>query len=152
MSRPGYRVEILHGVNLDQLGHRDPVIYGSLTLPELEALIEREGRALDIEVSCFQSNHEGAFVERLHALRGNVDGAIINPGAWTHYSWAIRDALEIAAVPAIELHLSDPLSREQWRRQSVIGELCFASVRGEGPDGYRHALELMRGRLEGSDA
>jgi 3-dehydroquinate dehydratase-2 len=148
MSRRSYRVEIMHGVNLDQLGNRDPELYGSLTLPELEALIGQEGRALDLEVSCFQTNHEGAYVERLHALRGTVDGAILNPGAWTHYAWAIRDALEIAAVPAIELHLSDPLAREPWRHHSVIGELCFASVRGQGPDGYRQALELMREHLE----
>jgi 3-dehydroquinate dehydratase-2 len=145
-----YRVEVLHGVNLDQLGNRDPALYGSLTLPELEARIVQEGRSLDLEVSCFQSNHEGAFVERLHALRGEVDGVILNPGAWTHYAWAIRDALEITAVPALELHLSDPLARESWRHVSVIGELCFASVRGLGPDGYSHGLELMREHLEGA--
>ncbi len=148
MSAPSYRVEVLHGVNLDQLGHRDPALYGALTLAEIEARIEQEGRALGLQVSCFQTNHEGAFVERLHTLRGKVDGAILNPGAWTHYSWAIRDALEIAAVPAIELHLSDPLAREGWRHTSVIGELCFASVRGRGPDGYREGLQLMRSRLE----
>jgi len=152
MSERRYRVEVLHGVNLDQLGHRDPALYGSLTLPELEARIERDGHELGLQISCFQTNHEGAFVERLHALRGTVDGAILNPGAWTHYSWAIRDALEIAAVPALELHLSDPLAREPWRHVSVIGELCFASVRGEGPDGYRQGLELIRRRLEDGQA
>ncbi len=151
MSARSYRVEILHGVNLDQLGNRDPALYGSLTLPELEAHIELEARSLGLEVSFFQSNHEGAFVERLHALRGARDGAILNPGAWTHYSWAIRDALEIAALPAIELHLSDPLAREPWRHISVIGDLCFASVRGRGPDGYREGLELMRSHLEQDD-
>jgi 3-dehydroquinate dehydratase-2 len=148
MSASRHRVAVLHGVNLDQLGNRDPALYGSLTLGELEARIEQEAGALGLQVSCFQTNHEGAFVERLHGLRGSVDGASLNPGAWTHYSWAIRDALEIAAVPAIELHLSDPLSREQWRHTSVIGDLCFASVRGRGPDGYREGLKLMRDHLE----
>jgi 3-dehydroquinate dehydratase-2 len=147
MSRR-FRVEIMHGVNLDQLGHRDPAIYGSLTLLELEAKIELEARSLGLEASFFQSNHEGAFVERLHALRGEVDGIILNPGAWTHYAWAIHDALEIASVPAVELHLSDPLAREPWRHVSVIGELCFASVRGLGPEGYGKAMELLREHLE----
>jgi 3-dehydroquinate dehydratase II len=123
-----------------------------VTLPELEARIVQEGRSLELDVSCFQSNHEGAFVERLHALRGEVDGVILNPGAWTHYAWAIRDALEITAVPALEVHLSDPLAREPWRQLSVIGELCFASVRGLGPDGYSRGLELMREHLEEAGA
>jgi 3-dehydroquinate dehydratase-2 len=152
MNAPGaagarHRVEIMHGVNLDQLGHRDPAVYGTLTLPELEALAAEHGAALGLEVSCFQSNHEGEFVERLHALRGTADGLIINPGAWTHYSWAIRDALEIAALPAVEVHLSDPMQREQWRHVSVLGELCFQSVRGRGPEGYRDALEMLGDRL-----
>jgi 3-dehydroquinate dehydratase-2 len=150
MSEHTYRIEIMHGVNLDQLGHRDPALYGSLTLPDIEGRIEQEARSLGLEVSCFQTNYEGAFVERLHALRGAADGVILNPGAWTHYSWAIRDALEIAALPALELHLSDPLAREPWRHISVIGELCFASVRGLGPDGYRKGMELMREHLDGA--
>lgn len=150
MSERRYRIEIMHGVNLDQLGNRDPALYGVLTLPELEGRIEQEARSLGLEASFFQTNHEGVFVERLHALRGNVDGVILNPGAWTHYSWAIRDALEIAALPALELHLSDPLAREPWRHVSVIGELCFESVRGLGPDGYRRGMELMLEHLEGA--
>jgi 3-dehydroquinate dehydratase-2 len=144
-----HRVEVMHGVNLDQLGHRDPAVYGTLTLPELEGLAREHGAALGLEVSCFQSNHEGEFVERLHALRGSVDGLVINPGAWTHYSWAIRDALEIAALPAVEVHLSDPTQREEWRHISVLGELCFESVRGRGPEGYRDALAMLRDRLSG---
>ena len=148
MSHRPLRVEVMHGVNLDQLGHRDPALYGSLTLHELEAKIELEARSLGFEASFFQSNHEGAFVERLHALRGEVDGIILNPGAWTHYAWAIHDALEIAAVPAVELHLSDPLAREPWRHVSVIGDLCLANVRGLGPDGYRRAMELLREHIE----
>jgi 3-dehydroquinate dehydratase II len=145
-----YRVELLHGVNLDQLGNRDPSLYGSLTLPELEGLVRGQGEELGLDVRCFQSNHEGAFVERLHALRGGADGIVLNPGAWTHYSWAIRDALEIAALPAVEVHLSDPLSREPWRHLSVIGELCLGAVRGRGPDGYRDALAMLREHLDGA--
>ena len=140
-------VEVLNGVNLDQLGNRDPSLYGTLTLPELEAMVEQEGRALGLEVRCFQTNHEGAFVERLHAARGSADGLVLNPGAWTHYSWAIRDALEIAALPAVEVHLSDPTAREEWRRLSVLDGLCLGAVRGRGPDGYREALGMLRERL-----
>jgi 3-dehydroquinate dehydratase-2 len=143
------RVAVLHGVNLDQLGRRDPQLYGSLTLPELEGRVRERARALGIEVTCFHTNHEGAFVERLHALRGDADGVLLNPGAWTHYAWAIRDALEIAALPAVEVHLSNVAEREEWRRVSVIRELCFASVSGRGVDGYDDALELMRARLAG---
>lgn len=148
MTGGPFRIEVMNGVNLDQLGNRDPQLYGSLTLPELDAMVEQEGRELGLEVRCFQSNHEGEFVERLHSLRAGADGLVLNPGAWTHYAWALRDALEIAALPAVEVHLSDPLAREPWRHQSVVGELCFASVRGRGPDGYREALALLRGRLK----
>ena len=148
MTGRTFRIAVMNGVNLDQLGHRDPALYGTLTLPELEGMVEEEGRALGLQVSCFHSNHEGAFVEHLHGLRGSADGLILNPGAWTHYAWALRDALEIAAVPAVEVHLSDPRSRESWRHLSVVEELCIGSIRGRGPDGYREALGLLRERLE----
>ncbi len=152
MTPRRFKIEVMNGVNLDQLGNRDPAIYGTVTLPELEGMVAQEGLALGLDVHCFHSNHEGAFVERLHALRGNADGVLINPGAWTHYAWALRDALEIAALPAVEVHLSDPLSREAWRHVSVIGDVCFESVRGRGPDGYREGLALLRERLDGAAA
>ncbi len=148
MSPPRGRIEVMHGVNLDQLGRRDPQIYGALTLVELERRIEQEAGRLDLEASFFHTNHEGEFVERLHSLRGQADGVLLNPGAWTHYSWAIRDALEIATLPAVEVHLSDVRNREPWRRVSVIAELCFATVSGRGADGYADALLLLRERLE----
>jgi 3-dehydroquinate dehydratase-2 len=148
MSAARFKIAVMNGVNLDQLGNRDPDLYGTITLAELEAMVEREGRGLGLDVSCFQSNSEGAFVEHLHSLRGSADGLILNPGAWTHYAWALHDALEIAAVPAVEVHLSDPRAREPWRRLSVVEELCFASIRGRGADGYREALGLLRERLE----
>jgi 3-dehydroquinate dehydratase II len=148
MSGGRYRVEVMHGVNLDQLGRRDPLLYGALTLAELERQIEGEASALELQARFFHSNHEGDFVERLHALDGEADGIVLNPGAWTHYAWAIRDALEIAGLPAVEVHLSDVEHREAWRRQSVIRDLCLATVSGRGAAGYGEALRLLRGALE----
>jgi 3-dehydroquinate dehydratase-2 len=141
------RVEVMHGVNLDQLGRRDPAHYGSLTLEELELQIATDARELGLEVRFFQTNHEGKFVEHLHRLAGLADAIMLNPGAWTHYSYAIRDALELTGLPAVEVHLSDVDAREPWRRQSVITELCVARVAGKGPDGYRDALERLQAQL-----
>jgi 3-dehydroquinate dehydratase-2 len=138
----------MHGVNLDQLGRRDPLFYGTLTLGELERRIAEDAAELNLDTRFFHTNHEGAFVERLHSLEGHADAILLNPGSWTHYAWAIRDALEIAALPALEIHLSDVQAREPWRRVSVIGELCFATISGRGPDGYRDALGLLRAELE----
>jgi 3-dehydroquinate dehydratase-2 len=137
------RVEVMHGVNLDQLGRRPAQHYGTLSFTELELKIERFAGDLGLQVRFFQTNSESAFVEHLHRLEGISDGIVLNPGAWTHYSYAIRDALEIAGLPAVEVHLSDVANREEWRRTSVIRELCVASVSGEGPDGYRSALERL---------
>ncbi len=141
------RVEVLHGVNLDMLGRRDPEHYGGLGLFELETKVKRFGRELDLEVAFFQTNHEGEFVERLHRLPDAADAAIINAGAWTHYSWAIRDALEIAALPTVEVHLSDVGSREEWRHRSVFEGLVVGTVSGKGPDGYREGLEILAREL-----
>ena len=148
MSGTRYRIEVMHGVNLDQLGRRDPLLYGTLTLAELEREIEERARELELDTRFFQTNHEGAFVERLHALAGDADAILLNPGSWTHYAWAIRDALEIAALPALEIHLSDVQRREPWRRVSVVGDLCFATISGKGPEGYREALSMLRTELE----
>ena len=134
----------MHGVNLDQLGRRNPTHYGGLTFDELELRVSAAAGELGLETRFFHSNHEGEFVEHLHRLEGLADGILLNPGAWTHYSYAIRDALELAALPAVEVHLSDVDSREPWRRQSVIRELCIGMVSGKGPDGYREALERLR--------
>ena len=141
------RVEVMHGVNLDQLGRRDPTHYGGLTLEDLERKIEKAADELGLEARFFHTNHEGEFVEHLHRLEGVADAIVLNPGAWTHYSYAIRDALELADLPAVEVHLSDVDSRESWRRHSVITELCIARVAGKGPDGYRDALERIREEL-----
>jgi 3-dehydroquinate dehydratase-2 len=146
------RVEVMHGVNLDQLGRRDPLLYGTLTLPELERRIEQDARELGLSTRFFHTNHEGAFVEHLHALDGEADAILLNPGSWTHYAWSIRDALEIAALPAVEIHLSDVQRREPWRRVSVIADLCIATISGLGPAGYRDALARLRSELEGGGA
>ncbi len=141
------RVEVMHGVNLDQLGRRDPAHYGRLTFEDLERQIKGTAEELGLEARFFQTNHEGEFVEHLHRLEGLADAIVLNPGAWTHYSYAIRDALELAGLPAVEVHLSDVDSREEWRRRSVITDLCIARVAGKGPDGYRDALERIRDEL-----
>jgi 3-dehydroquinate dehydratase II len=142
------RIEVMHGVNLDQLARRDPAQYGGLSLERLELSIAELAGELGLIARFFQSNHEGEFVEHLHKLEGLADGIVLNPGAWTHYSYAIRDALEITGVPAVEVHLSDLEAREPWRRQSVISELCFARVMGKGPEGYRDALVALRDELQ----
>jgi 3-dehydroquinate dehydratase-2 len=143
------RVEVMHGVNLSELGRRDPEHYGSMTLTELEMRVGEFGRELGLELRFFQTNFEGEFVERLHRLEGLADGVLLNPGSWTHYSWAIRDALEFAGVPAVEVHISDVDSREDWRRISVLEGLVVGRVAGKGVDGYREALECLRGELDG---
>ena len=141
------RVEVMHGVNLDQLGRRDPTHYGSLTLEELERGISEVAREFGLEVRFFQTNHEGKFVEHLHRLNGLADAIVLNPGAWTHYSYAIRDALELTQLPAIEVHLSDVDAREEWRRHSVITDLCLTRIAGKGAEGYRDALARLRDEM-----
>jgi 3-dehydroquinate dehydratase-2 len=141
------RVEVLHGVNLDMLGRRDPEHYGTFSLMELETRVKRYGRELDLELAFFQTNHEGEFVERLHRLPDVADAAIVNAGAWTHYSYAIRDALEIAGLPTVEVHISDVGAREEWRRKSVLDGVVVGTVAGRGLDGYREALEMIKERL-----
>lgn len=144
----GNRIEVMHGVNLDVLHRRDPSHYGALGLLALERQIESFAHDLELRTRFFQSNFEGAMVERLHRLEGEADGILINAGAWSHYSWAIRDALEITGLPAVEVHLSDVEKRDPWRRVSVFEGLCMGKVFGKGPEGYRIALEQLKGALE----
>jgi 3-dehydroquinate dehydratase-2 len=147
MSTVSNRVEVLHGVNLDMLGKRAPEHYGTLTLIELEVRIRHWSRQLGLEATFFQTNFEGEYVERLHQASQVVDAVVLNPGAWTHYSYAIRDALEIVGCPAVEVHLSDIDTREEWRRHSVIAELVVARISGKGPEGYHEGLELIAREL-----
>jgi 3-dehydroquinate dehydratase-2 len=141
------RVAVLHGVNFDILDRRDPAVYGGLSLSELEQRIGGWARELGLEPIFFQTNSEGEFVEFLHRLPDLADSSLINAGAWTHYSRAIADALEVARLPAVEVHLSDVESREDWRRLSVFDGLVLAKIAGEGPEGYREALERLAREL-----
>src|SRR5581483_9974878 len=141
------RIEVMHGANLDQVGRRDPEQYGGATLTELERTISDYARELGLATRFFQTNHEGDFVEHLHGLEGMADAIILNPGAWTHYSYAIRDALELTKLPAVEVHLSNVDEREPFRRESVIRDLCCATVAGKGRDGYCEALTRLAEEL-----
>jgi 3-dehydroquinate dehydratase II len=144
------RVEVIHGVNFDVLERRDPEIYGGRSLTELEVRIKHWALELDLEARFFQSNSEGEFVEHLHRLPELADAALINAGAWTHYSRAIADALELARLPAVEVHISDVESREEWRRTSVFEGMVIAKISGKGLDGYREALEILGRELDAS--
>jgi 3-dehydroquinate dehydratase-2 len=137
------QVAVLNGVNLDALGDRDPALYGGLSLSELETRIYQWARELGCAVRCLQTNHEGQFIDWCHEARRWADGVIVNPGAWTHYSYAIRDALEVVDVPVVEVHLSNILEREEWRRRSVIEDVVAERVIGKGPEGYRDALAYL---------
>jgi 3-dehydroquinate dehydratase-2 len=141
------RIAVLHGVNLDQLGVRDPAVYGSQTLTELEVKVKGFARELGLETVFSQTNHEGAFCEALHDARTTADGLLLNPGAWTHYSYAIRDAIELTGLPAVEVHISNIANREVWRAHSVIREVVVGHVEGKGVDGYREALAMLREAL-----
>lgn len=143
----GLRVMVLHGVNLDQLGRRDPGHYGHGSLSDLEGTISGFAAQLGHRVVFEQTNFEGEYVELLHKAPELGDALILNPGAWTHYAWAIHDALELTKLPAVEVHLSDVKAREAWRQHSVISDLCIATVSGKGLDGYREALELLGGHV-----
>jgi 3-dehydroquinate dehydratase II len=141
------RIAVLHGVNLDQLGRRPAQHYGDLSLTRLEFRIEQFARELQLDPRFFQSNHEGDYVEELHKAGDYADGLLLNPGAWTHYAWAIRDALEISALPAVEVHLSAVEEREEFRRLSVIRDLCLTTVSGKGVEGYRDGLAALKDAL-----
>jgi len=138
------QVLVLNGVNLDVLGRRDASVYGGITLNELETKIYEWAQALGLTVRCRQSNDEGEFIGWIHDAYDDADALIVNPGAWTHYSYAIRDALEPFRGPIVEVHLSNIEAREEWRRYSVIAELAAHRVLGKGPDGYRDALEHLK--------
>jgi len=140
------QVLVLNGPNLDVLARRDPKIYGGVSLNELESRIYAWAHELGLTVRCRQSNSEGEYIEWIHDAYDDADAVIVNAGAWSHYSWAIRDALELLAVPIVEVHLSDIENREEWRRFSVVTELAAHRIIGKGPDGYREALEWLAGK------
>jgi 3-dehydroquinate dehydratase-2 len=137
------QVLILNGVNLDTLARRDPAIYGGVSLNELETRIYEWAQELNISVRCRQSNSEGEYIEWIHDAYDHADALIVNPGAWSHYSYAIHDALEALHKPIVEVHLSNIHEREEWRRHSVIADVVTHRVIGKGPDGYREALVFL---------
>jgi 3-dehydroquinate dehydratase II len=147
MTTAHNRVAVLHGVNFDILDRRDPEVYGGLSLSELEARIGGWAHELGQEAIFFQTNSEGEFVEYLHRVPEMADSAIVNAGAWSHYSRAIADALDVASVPSVEVHLSDVEGRDEWRKLSVFDGLVLAKIFGKGPAGYREALELLAHEL-----
>jgi 3-dehydroquinate dehydratase II len=138
------RVTVMHGINLGALDRRPAEIYGGLSLVRLEQQIGRFGRELGLEVRFFQSDFEGEYVQEIHKASDFSDGLILNPGAWTHYAWALRDALEVSGLPAVEVHLSDVEQREAFRRVSVLDGVVVARVSGKGPEGYRDALAHLK--------
>jgi 3-dehydroquinate dehydratase-2 len=147
MTSTHNRVAVLHGVNFDVLERRDPAIYGGLSLSELEMKIQATARELGLEAIFFQTNSEGEFAEYLHRSPELADAIVINAGAWTHYSRAIADALELTGLPAVEIHLSDVESRQDWRKDSVFDGLVLEKISGKGPDGYGDALATLAGHL-----
>ena len=140
------QIAVLNGVNLDVLHRRDPALYGGITLNDLEKQIYAWARELGCTARCRQTNNEGEFVAWCHDALDWADGVVVNPGAWTHYSYAIRDALELLSVPLVEVHLTDLEQREEWRRHSVIAELATERILGRGADGYRDALVYLTDR------
>ena len=137
------RVAVLNGVNLDVVGRRDPELYGGLSLNQLESRIYEWGRELELQVDCRQTNSEAEYVGWCHDALDWAGGVIANPGAWSHYSYAIHDALELFTVPVVEVHLSNIEEREEWRRRGRRSPSAAARVIGKGPDGYREALEFL---------
>ena len=143
------RIQVMHGVNLDQLERRDPAHYGGITFRQLEQAIDGFAGELGLDARFFQTNSENEFVEHLHRVRDVADAILVNAGAWSHYSRAIGDALQLAGLPAVEVHLSDVMAREAWRHVSVLSDSCIATVMGKGVDGYREALAALNSELGG---
>ena len=138
------RVLVLNGVNLNVLGRRDPELYGGISIAELEGRIYEWGRELELSVNCRQTNTEGEYIKWIQDAYDNTDGLVVNPGAWSHYAWAIHDALDSLDIPIVEVHLSNVDEREEWRRTSVVSDLAARRIVGQGPDGYRLALQYLK--------
>ena len=131
------KILVLHGINLDMFGKRDPAQYGTATLADIDERLRALGRELDVDVTCFHSNVEGVLCERIHqAFKDGTDAVVINAGAWTHYAYGIRDALAILKVPIVEVHMSNVHAREEFRHRSVFAEIVRGQICGFGPDSY----------------
>lgn len=141
------RVLVMNGPNLNLLGTREPDVYGSTTLEDIERMIVERAASLGVDVTFFQSNHEGSLIDRLQEARGTCSGVVLNPGAYTHYSYAIRDAIAAIDLPVVEVHLSDINAREEFRKVSVTAPVCIGQISGLGPDSYLEGLDLLVARL-----
>jgi 3-dehydroquinate dehydratase-2 len=142
------RVTVLNGVNLNILARRDPALYGGLSIAELEGRVYEWARELELAVQCRQTNDEGEFIKWCHDAYESADGLVVNPAAWTHYAWSIRDALEALTIPIVEVHLSNVDEREEWRRISVLKDIVAERFAGHGPDGYRMALAYLKEHVQ----
>jgi 3-dehydroquinate dehydratase-2 len=145
------RILVMNGPNLNLLGTREPEVYGTKTLAEIEAMIAGRAADLGVDVMFFQSNHEGALIDRLHDAMGDADGVVFNPGAYTHYSYALRDAISSTGLPVVEVHLSDISSREEFRAVSVIAPVCLAQIAGLGAESYTKGLDTLVAHVRGED-
>lgn len=143
-----WKIQVIHGPNLNMLGWREPTIYGTMTLAELDQMITDRATELDVELSICQSNHEGEIIDLIQSCFRQKDGILINPGAFTHYSYAIRDAVSSVELPAVEVHLSNIMEREAFRRISVLEEVCIGQIYGKGKDSYLEGLQLLKDHLE----
>jgi 3-dehydroquinate dehydratase-2 len=143
------RVLMINGPNLNLLGSREPEVYGKSTLGDIEAMVSQRAGEMGVEVAFVQSNHEGVLIDTLHAASGTYDAAVFNPGAFTHYSYALRDAVIAAGVPVVEVHLSNIASREAFRSHSVIAPACVGQVSGFGAESYTLGLQAAVGHLKG---
>lgn len=137
------RVLLMNGPNLNLLGQREPEVYGTTTLASIEEMVRTYAAERGVEVECLQSNHEGVLIDTIHASQGVFDGIVYNPGAHTHYSYALHDAISSVTTPVVEVHISDISKREEFRRHSVLADACIGQVKGLGTQGYLRALDLL---------
>lgn len=142
------KILLINGPNLNMLGIRKPEVYGTTTLKDIEEELTSYAQKMGCILSCFQSNHEGYIIDKLHEAYGDADGIIINPGAYTHYSYAIRDAIESVMIPTVEIHLSDIHNREDFRKTSVISPVAITQISGHGKNGYFMALDYLLEHLK----
>jgi 3-dehydroquinate dehydratase-2 len=139
---------VLNGPNLNRLGLREPGIYGNATLEDLEQRISDWGKENQVEIACFQSNHEGELMDQIHQADSHFQGIVFNPGAFTHYSYALRDAIASVDLPVIEVHISNVYTREEFRHHSVIAPVCLGQIAGLGLKGYQLAIEALVSELK----